>query len=123
MLKEAGMEKINFSGGEPFIHKRVNIQELGPVRWKVFQCLLVDGENCGTDALRHAEKFVIFDEDFSRFVERHSKLSCLVPESNEKTIENPDHELEDIESPISIFDTYFSLSPTQLETRSELDTL
>ncbi|XP_078363373.1 S-adenosylmethionine-dependent nucleotide dehydratase RSAD2-like [Oculina patagonica] len=22
MLKEAGMEKINFSGGEPFIHKR-----------------------------------------------------------------------------------------------------
>lgn len=186
MLKEAGMEKINFSGGEPFIHKRgefvgeltryckkdlemqsvsvvcngslvterwfskygefldimavscdsfdeeknrqigrhqsgkgnlkclqnirdwckkyrvafkintvVNtfnfdedmterIKELAPVRWKVFQCLLIEGENCGTDALRQAQKFVISDDQFNRFVERHSKLPCLVPESNEK---------------------------------------
>ena len=51
---------------------------------QVFQCLLIEGENCGTDALRDAEKFVISDKDFSRFVERHSKLSFLVPESNEK---------------------------------------
>lgn len=61
-----------------------NIRELAPVRWKVFQCLLIEGENCGSEALRDAEKFVISDDDFNMFVERHSKLSCLVPESNAK---------------------------------------
>lgn len=60
------------------------IEELAPIRWKVFQCLLIEGENCGTDALRQAQKFVISDDEFNHFVERHSKLSCLVPESNEK---------------------------------------
>lgn len=44
--------------------------------------------------------------------------------TNDFPIGNPDHEPEDIESPINLFlHTYFSLSPTQLETRSELDTL
>lgn len=52
--------------------------------FKVFQCLLIEGENCGQEALRDAEKFVISDDDFTRFVQRHSTLSCLVPESNEK---------------------------------------
>ena len=51
---------------------------------QVFQCLLIEGENCGKDALREAEKFVISNEDFNRFIEKHSKLACLVPESNEK---------------------------------------
>ena len=51
---------------------------------QVFQCLLIEGENCGSDALRDAEKFVISDEEFGCFLERHSTLSCLVPESNEK---------------------------------------
>ena len=56
---------------------------------QVFQCLLIEGENCGSEALRHAEKFVISDDDFRRFVERHSELSCLVPESNEKVRKQP----------------------------------
>ena len=56
---------------------------------QVFQCLLIEGENCGSDALRHAETFVISDDKFSRFVERHSMLSCLVPESNEKVRNKP----------------------------------
>lgn len=51
---------------------------------QVFQCLLIEGENSGSDALRDAEKFVISDDAFNMFVERHSKLSCLVPESNAK---------------------------------------
>lgn len=63
---------------------RENIKRLAPIRWKVFQCLLIEGENCGSDALRNAEEFVISDEQFNGFLERHSQLACLVPESNEK---------------------------------------
>uniref|UniRef100_A0A1I8F5M5 Radical_SAM domain-containing protein n=1 Tax=Macrostomum lignano TaxID=282301 RepID=A0A1I8F5M5_9PLAT len=33
------------------------ILDLNPCRWKVFQCLLIGGENCGEDSLRHAETF------------------------------------------------------------------
>uniref|UniRef100_A0A7M4ELT7 S-adenosylmethionine-dependent nucleotide dehydratase RSAD2 n=1 Tax=Crocodylus porosus TaxID=8502 RepID=A0A7M4ELT7_CROPO len=60
------------------------IKALNPVRWKVFQCLLIDGENVGENALREAEKFVISDEDFERFLDRHRDISCIVPESNQK---------------------------------------
>ncbi|XP_003215459.2 S-adenosylmethionine-dependent nucleotide dehydratase RSAD2 [Anolis carolinensis] len=60
------------------------IRALNPVRWKVFQCLLIEGENSGEDALREAERFVISDEDFEQFLKRHQGLSCLVPESNQK---------------------------------------
>ena len=56
------------------------VNALNPVRWKVFQCLLVDGENQGVDALRNAERFVIEDEEFAAFVERHSHVPTLVPE-------------------------------------------
>ncbi|XP_001510936.1 radical S-adenosyl methionine domain-containing protein 2 [Ornithorhynchus anatinus] len=60
------------------------IKVLNPVRWKVFQCLIIDGENSGEDALREAEKFIISDEDFEQFLERHKEIACLVPESNQK---------------------------------------
>uniref|UniRef100_A0A8D2J8Z5 S-adenosylmethionine-dependent nucleotide dehydratase RSAD2 n=1 Tax=Varanus komodoensis TaxID=61221 RepID=A0A8D2J8Z5_VARKO len=60
------------------------IKALNPVRWKVFQCLLIEGENTGADALREAERFVISDEDFERFLHHHKDVSCLVPESNQK---------------------------------------
>uniref|UniRef100_A0A8C7RKK6 Radical S-adenosyl methionine domain containing 2 n=1 Tax=Oncorhynchus mykiss TaxID=8022 RepID=A0A8C7RKK6_ONCMY len=59
---------------------RENITELNPVRWKVFQCLLIDGEN----SLREAERFLISDQHFQVFLERHSSISCLVPEANQK---------------------------------------
>lgn len=49
----------------------------------MFQCLLIDGENAGEDALREAERFVISDLQFQEFLDRHSSVSCLVPESNE----------------------------------------
>ncbi|KAM9355055.1 S-adenosylmethionine-dependent nucleotide dehydratase RSAD2 [Pholidichthys leucotaenia] len=61
-----------------------HIIQLDPVRWKVFQCLLIDGENAGESALREAERFVISDQQFQEFLDRHSSISCLVPESNEK---------------------------------------
>ncbi|XP_052353006.1 radical S-adenosyl methionine domain-containing protein 2 [Oncorhynchus keta] len=63
---------------------RENITELNPVRWKVFQCLLIDGENAGENSLREAERFLISDQQFQDFLERHSSISCLVPESNQK---------------------------------------
>ncbi|XP_010850339.1 PREDICTED: radical S-adenosyl methionine domain-containing protein 2 [Bison bison bison] len=60
------------------------ITALNPVRWKVFQCLIIEGENSGEDALREAERFVISDEEFEAFLDRHKDVSCLVPESNQK---------------------------------------
>jgi len=60
------------------------ITRLQPVRWKVFQCLLLEGENAGPDALRDAQELVITDEQFKAFEQRHKDLKCLVPESNEK---------------------------------------
>jgi radical S-adenosyl methionine domain-containing protein 2 len=60
------------------------ITKLNPVRWKVFQCLILDGENAGAGALRDAQELVITDDQFRAFEQRHRGLTCLVPESNEK---------------------------------------
>lgn len=60
------------------------INELNPIRWKVFQCLLLEGENAGPDALRNAERFYINDQTFNNFIERHKSVTSLVPESNVK---------------------------------------
>ena len=54
-----------------------------PARWKVFQCLLIDGENAGQNALRDAKKMVVTKEQFNHFCNTHKELKCLVPESNE----------------------------------------
>lgn len=53
---------------------------------QVFQCLLIEGENAGEDSLREAEKFVISDQQFQDFLDRHQNVKCLVPESNQKVI-------------------------------------
>lgn len=60
-----------------------HIYRLRPVRWKVFQCLLLDGENAGEDALRDASRFYVTDEQFDRFLQRHAGVCTMVPESNE----------------------------------------
>jgi radical S-adenosyl methionine domain-containing protein 2 len=44
--------------------------------------LLLDGENTGKDALRHAEDLVISNEQFETFLERHKNIESLVPENN-----------------------------------------
>ncbi|XP_053489407.1 radical S-adenosyl methionine domain-containing protein 2 [Ictalurus furcatus] len=61
-----------------------HISGLNPVRWKVFQCLLIEGENTGENSLREAEKFIITDQEFQDFLDRHQSINCLVPESNQK---------------------------------------
>ncbi|CAH1107862.1 unnamed protein product [Psylliodes chrysocephalus] len=58
------------------------ILTLNPIRWKVFQCLLLEGENAGPEALRNAENFYISEEIFNTFLERHKNVKCLVPVSN-----------------------------------------
>ncbi|THV03346.1 radical SAM enzyme [Dendrothele bispora CBS 962.96] len=62
-----------------------SIRQLNPCRWKVFQCLLLDGENTGaeTGSLRDARRLLITSEQFQAFLDYHKELDCLIPESNE----------------------------------------
>ncbi|KAB5591595.1 Radical S-adenosyl methionine domain-containing protein 2 [Ceratobasidium theobromae] len=62
-----------------------SISELAPFRWKVFQVLLLEGENDGFDngALRDARDLLITNEQFESFLERHKEQKCLVPENND----------------------------------------
>ena len=59
-----------------------NIKKLDPDRWKVFQVLMVRGENEDSSRLRDVTKFQITEEEFNKFVERHKEIKCLIPESN-----------------------------------------
>ncbi|KAG8873669.1 Radical S-adenosyl methionine domain-containing protein 2 [Tulasnella sp. 331] len=61
------------------------IAELAPFRWKVFQVLLLDGENTGsaTGSIRDARHLTITTEQFKAFVDRHRSQACLVPEDND----------------------------------------
>ena len=55
-----------------------NIKKLNPDRWKVFQVLMVKGEN--EDKVT---EFQITNEEFKQFVERHKEIKCMVAESND----------------------------------------
>ena len=59
-----------------------NIKKLNPDRWKVFQVLMVRGENEDSSKLRDVTKFEITNEEFQQFVDRHKEIECMVPESN-----------------------------------------
>lgn len=68
-----------------------HIAILRPVRWKVFQCLLIEGENVGEKAKRkNAQSFVIEGHQFSAWVDdqrqqlqaRGMSPKVLIPESN-----------------------------------------
>ena len=58
------------------------IAELAPFRWKVFQCLIVAGENDNPNRKRDARKFLVTDEQWRTFCDRHKHLPCYVPEDN-----------------------------------------
>ena len=45
---------------------------IGPVRWKLLQCLELEGENKGHGALRDASAFTISKPQFDAFVSRHT---------------------------------------------------
>jgi radical S-adenosyl methionine domain-containing protein 2 len=59
------------------------LRELVPFRWKVFQVLVVVGQNESDVRKRDARKFIISDEQFNAFIERHKDLKCMVPEPNQ----------------------------------------
>ncbi|KAA6412686.1 MAG: IFN-inducible and antiviral [Lasallia pustulata] len=59
------------------------IQEIGPVRWKCFQVLIVPEENGSKEALRDATKFVISDDKWKLFCDKHKHQKCFVPEGND----------------------------------------
>ncbi|KAF3275201.1 hypothetical protein TWF970_006923 [Orbilia oligospora] len=58
------------------------IQNLAPFRWKVFQCLIVAGENDDETRKTDARKFLVTEEQWQTFCRRHEHLDCYVPEDN-----------------------------------------
>ncbi|OCK74402.1 radical SAM enzyme [Lepidopterella palustris CBS 459.81] len=60
----------------------VNIKNLAPFRWKVFQCLIVAGENDDETGKRDARTFLVTDEQWRTFCDRHKHIPCYVPEDN-----------------------------------------
>jgi len=60
-----------------------SITQFQPFRWKVFQCLIVTGENDNEQRKRDARSFLVSDEQWKAFCDRHKHLKCFVPESNE----------------------------------------
>ena len=59
------------------------ITQFQPFRWKVFQCLIVTGENDNEQRKRDARSYLVSDEQWTTFCDRHKQLNCFVPESNE----------------------------------------
>jgi len=59
------------------------ISELNPFRWKCFQVLVDESENNHAEALRDVTPFLITDEEFASFIQRHRKQLCLVEEPND----------------------------------------
>ncbi|PQE33424.1 Radical s-adenosyl methionine domain-containing 2 protein [Rutstroemia sp. NJR-2017a WRK4] len=59
------------------------ITKLRPFRWKVFQCLIVTGENDNEQQKRDARSLVISDRQWKAFCNRHRRLECFMLENNE----------------------------------------
>ena len=59
-----------------------SVERLDPFRWKVFQCLIVAGENEDETRKRDARAFLVTEEQWKTFCDRHAHLECCVPEDN-----------------------------------------
>lgn len=59
------------------------VEKLAPFRWKVFQCLIVAGENDDETRKRDARNFLVTEEQWQTFCNRHKHLPCYVPEDNQ----------------------------------------
>lgn len=60
------------------------IKALDPYRWKVFQVLLLEGENTGGEtSIRDARDMVISRAEFDAFCKRHSERPQMIPEPND----------------------------------------
>ncbi|KNG48059.1 radical s-adenosyl methionine domain-containing protein 2 [Stemphylium lycopersici] len=58
------------------------VEKLAPFRWKVFQCLIVEGENENAKRKRDARELLVSDAQWRSFCDRHKHLPCYVPEDN-----------------------------------------
>eukprot|EP00817_Percolomonadidae_sp_ATCC50343_P001974 CAMPEP_0117427092 /NCGR_PEP_ID=MMETSP0758-20121206/7032_1 /TAXON_ID=63605 /ORGANISM="Percolomonas cosmopolitus, Strain AE-1 (ATCC 50343)" /LENGTH=271 /DNA_ID=CAMNT_0005212567 /DNA_START=140 /DNA_END=955 /DNA_ORIENTATION=+ len=58
------------------------IEELKPIRWKVFQMLLIEGENVSEHDKRQAKPLAISDDEFKNYLNINA-CKVLVPEDNE----------------------------------------
>jgi radical S-adenosyl methionine domain-containing protein 2 len=52
------------------------ITQFQPFRWKVFQCLIVTGENDNEQRKRDARSFLVSDKQWKAFCDRHKHLKC-----------------------------------------------
>lgn len=79
------MFKVNTVVNRYNLAENINaqIQALQPFRWKVFQVLIVQGENDSAATKRDARRFCISDEEFQQFCARHHDNECFVPQSND----------------------------------------
>jgi radical S-adenosyl methionine domain-containing protein 2 len=59
-----------------------SIEKLAPFRWKVFQCLIVAGENDDETRKRDARIFLVTNKQWQTFCDRHKNLPAYVPEDN-----------------------------------------
>lgn len=60
------------------------VQKLDPYRWKVFQVLILEGENSGRlGDLRDATELKVSQSQFGSFCDRHSGQKALIAESND----------------------------------------
>jgi radical S-adenosyl methionine domain-containing protein 2 len=48
------------------------VNELSPIRWKIFQVLALEGENTGENTKRQVEKFLISEKSFQDYVSRNT---------------------------------------------------
>ncbi|KAI0057802.1 radical SAM enzyme [Artomyces pyxidatus] len=58
------------------------LEEIKPDRWKVFQVLLLDGENAGKGAIRNAEPLLISREQFQVFLDRHKDYAPVAEDND-----------------------------------------
>ncbi|MCJ1475931.1 hypothetical protein MMC13_004595 [Lambiella insularis] len=59
------------------------IEKIQPFRWKCFQVLIVPEENGSEQTLRDARRFLINDDEWRLFYNKHKHQGCFVPESND----------------------------------------
>lgn len=86
MCKKHGIKlKINTVVNRHNFKEDMNqqIQEIAPFRWKVFQVLLIEGENHSEETLRDVRSFLITDEEFNIFCDAHKHNEFFVPEPND----------------------------------------
>ncbi|KAI0313698.1 hypothetical protein OF83DRAFT_1140203 [Amylostereum chailletii] len=58
------------------------LDHIQPERWKVFQVLLLEGENVGPDAIRNAEELVVTFSQFQFFLKQHEKHNPVAEDND-----------------------------------------